>query len=259
MDKKKVFYDYVMPFIPFLAAAGWILFEPGDQFAEAVTLQRDGLNESALRPEGRCNDQDGDAALNALIMRLAPQDGANIRVDVFEEGPFLVAAAGKDRIVVTQAALTMTNQAQLAALLAHEISHLRENNDYFAEMGDAGSLDEVLDVPTWRGGGFYTLEEEEYADQDAMDMLLEAGIPVYPAVNLYNEAASYEEFGRHYAYEQFNLHPGLPERAMIWNQAARTDYSIRRSALDYQVNEALYDYCGAPAFVDSTVRVETAP
>ena len=259
MDKKKVFFDYVMPFIPFVAAAAWIVFEPGDRLAETVTLQRDGLSESALKPDKRCEDPEGDMALRAPLMRLDPQNGANIRVDVYEEGPFLVAAAGQNRIVVTQKALTMTNQAQLAALLAHEISHLRENNDYFTEMGDAASLEEVLDVPTWRGSGFYTEEEEEYADQDAMDMLMDASIPIYPAVSLYNLSDSYQGVGRHYTYEQFRLHPGLPGRVAMWNNAAQSDYSSPSMPADYRVNPAVYDYCGAPAYADSTVRVETAP
>ena len=251
-SERHILHDYVMPVLPFALLASFIFLEPWERMAEFAMIQRDGLDVESLRPSERCANAEGDASLRELLSVLDPDYGPQIRVDVYEEGPFLVAAAGKDRIMVTQAALSSSQTPLLAALLAHEISHLKAHNDDFAELGDGESELAVLDVPTWRSSGYYSEEEEEVADQDAMDMLIDAEIPLYPAVQFYNYAEYMRQPGGHYAYAQLSLHPGLTmNRAQTWQQVVDENRWGYYPALDRAQEISLRYYCGHAVFAES--------
>lgn len=249
---RHIFFDYVAPVLPFALLASFVFIEPWERMAEFALIQRDGLDVGSLQPAERCANAEGDASLNQLLAMLDPEYGPQIRVDVYEEGPFLVAAAGKDRIMVTQSALSSSRTPLLAALLAHEISHLKANNDRFAELGDSGSELAVLEVPTWRSPGFYSDEEEELADQDAMDMLLNAEIPIFPAVNFYALAQHSGQPGGHYANAQLMLHPGLPQRAETWQQVVDQSRWGYYPALNRAQEISLRYYCGHAVYAEST-------
>ena len=251
-SERHILHDYVMPVLPFALLASFIFLEPWERMAEFAMIQRDGLDVESLRPSERCANAEGDASLRELLSVLDPDYGPQIRVDVYEEGPFLVAAAGKDRIMVTQAALSSSQTPLLAALLAHEISHLKARNEDFAELGDGESELAVLDVPTWRSSGYYTQEEEELADQDAMDMLIDAQIPFTSAVVFYNYADYVRQPGGHYAHAQLSLHPGISKnRAGSWQQMVDENRWNYYRALDRAQEISLRYYCGHAVFAES--------
>jgi Zn-dependent protease with chaperone function len=197
---------------------------------------------------GRCAQPEGKRALAAMLARLDPQLAGSIDARVYRTPEFLVAALPGDKLVILREATTATTADQLAALIAHELSHLRHGDPIVAAVRENGLLavaGKIISGPdnqtlllTYGG------HEEARADREAMAMLRKAGIPLRPAAEMFEEIRVAMANGDALAAGQREFHYGIENRAAAWAAAAQADASPP-SPFSREENDALFNLCWA--------------
>ena len=223
--------------------------EWGAAFVPAKLEQRlmDGI--IAQNSPKRCSHEGGDAALRKLLVRLDPALGRTTQIVALTEPQFIVTAAPANTIVILHGAFMETSTDQLAALLAHQLSHLRHGDALTAAVRRNGLMQ--IWAAGLQGEGRDNLSmdysglEERRADIEAMQMLRRAGIPLAPAAEMYEHmrVAGAQHSG--YAYEQRDFHFGIDGRAARWKEAARSDPQALKPALTQDEDDAVFNFCWA--------------
>jgi Zn-dependent protease with chaperone function len=197
----------------------------------------------------RCRDAKGQAALEALVERVAPgatkgPDG--IKVAALNVPVFNAAALPGGYIVVFKPAITESDSEALAGVLAHEVAHVRRRHVTEAlirELGIgalirmfAGNLganaEQIVSLS-------YTRANEAQADSDAIVMLKRANVDPRPTAELFNRLAKETpEFSAAF----LRSHPLSRARAQRFAASfnARARYT---PALSRDQNDALFDVC----------------
>ena len=176
------------------------------------------------------NDPKLEAYVNQVAMRLiaiVPEKGGGFRVKVIKD-PHLNAFTYPDGFcyVYTGILARLENEAQLAALLGHEIGHyvnhhalngirhLQHQSDPaasdLADEDPASSASVLQNVEcTWSG---YRHEAELEADREGLKLMMQAGYNPYEALRLFEHLA--EEMAREKYHEPlfFGTHPRLQTR-----------------------------------------------
>jgi predicted Zn-dependent protease len=171
-----------------------------------------------------------EAYVNQVAMRLVatvPEYDGGFRVKVIKD-PHLNAFTYPDGFccVCTGILARLENEAQLAALLAHEIVHYinhhavngirRLQHQHDPAVGDAADEDTVSSALmlqgvecTWSG---YRHEAELEADREGLKLMMQAGYNPYEALRLFGHLA--EEMTREKYHEPlfFGSHPRLKTR-----------------------------------------------
>ena len=197
----------------------------------------------------RCRDANGQAALEALLERVAPGStkGADpIKVAALDVPAFNAAALPGGYIVVFKPAITETDPEALACVLAHEVAHVRRRHVTEALLRELGigalvrlfagnvgaSTEQIVALS-------YTRQNEAQADADAIEMLRRAGISPRPTAELFRRLAR-EAPG--FSAEFLESHPLSSKRAAHF--AASFDPRRRyRPALTRDQADALADIC----------------
>ncbi len=204
--------------------------DPGKQdiqaLMEAVRADEKRLEQS----DALYNDPKLEAYVNQVAMRLVatvPEKDGGFRVKVIKD-PHLNAFTYPDGFcyVNTGILARLENEAQLAALLAHEIGHyvnhhavngirrLQHQPDPAArDLADKDTASSALVAQsvecTWSG---YRHEAELEADREGLKLMMRAGYNPYEALRLFEHLA--EEMAREKYHEPlfFGTHPRLQTR-----------------------------------------------
>ncbi len=129
-----------------------------------------------------CTRREGQDALRALVQRLDPVAGGTVKLEVHNIPEFIMTALPGSTIEILRQPAVDTDAEQLAALLAHELSHVRHGDAMAAVLRENGLLatlgmllrgdDNRLLVMNYSGA------EEDRADREAIAALARAGIPL---------------------------------------------------------------------------------
>lgn len=195
----------------------------------------------------RCNRPGGEQAVRAILKRLDPALGPTVEIIAFNHRGFMTSALPANKIMVFRDALTAVEANAIAALLAHELSHLRHGDATTAmvrEEGNVGTLMAVIEGEDRdRAVMKYSGAEEERADREAMAMMRRAGIPMAQAAAMFEDmrVADYDNKG--FGAEQRDFHFGMNDRARQWQKAAAGQPATLPSVIPESQADDLYNFC----------------
>lgn len=171
----------------------------------------------------RCRNADGQAALKALMERVAPGSTKGrdaIKVAALDVPVFNAAALPGGYIVVFKPAITETDTDALAGILAHEVAHVRRRHVTEALLRELGigalirlfagnigaNAEQIVSLS-------YTRGNEAQADSDAIAMLKRAGISPKPTADLFDRLSREQGEGNGFAAQFLQSHPLSKDRA----------------------------------------------
>lgn len=229
MTPRSVFFDYINPFLPWLLIAGVIvlidLSRENRIFYDGGTVEDYDEVDWNLLDEANtfCTSPDRVIVLSQMVELLDSDFANSTRFDLFESDEIVVVMTSPSSMSVSTGAMESLTKSQLAALMAHEIGHMR--NGDIARFERSETMYNLLVTPDLDA---FSEEQEELADQEAMDMMIEAGIPTEDIVALFGATQA----GRVTNFEfQTTAHPGLPAREDRWAMA-RTQSSAEWNRID---------------------------
>jgi beta-barrel assembly-enhancing protease len=197
-----------------------------------------------------CTSPQGELVLRGLLARLDPEIAKSVRFQVVgNEGAFLITGLPGNRLYVSNAFLTTTDPDELAALLAHEVAHLRNNDPVRAALRANGTIGALIG----RMAGSrqpdqllaFSEDEEWQADQQAVSMLIAARISTLPGAILFERMEQERQANRSFGKEQYYMHYGFgANRAKLWRDLPdkSADYWAR-PALAPEQGDVLFNYC----------------
>jgi predicted Zn-dependent protease len=229
---------------------------------------RERLGDTVMRSfadRRRCTEPAGQAALDALVVRLVPDGSFTGRVAVLDWQLVNAFAAPGRRVVLTRAIVQRaTSPDELAGVLAHELGHGRELHPEAGLVRSVGFWALIQMVFTGTPGAVgnagtmllqlaYTRSSEREADDQALVLLKRAGISAKPFAAFFQRMdrerrpspvpASIPGAGR-LGSDLFSTHPNTPERiAKIERQEAYPS----TPALTAEQWRDLKEICGAQA------------
>lgn len=197
-----------------------------------------------------CKSAKGDLAFRALLARIDPEIAKSVRIQVVgNEGAFLISSLPGNRLYISNAFLTTTDPEELAALLAHEVAHLRNGDPVRAGLRASGTIGGLIG----RIAGdrlpeqllVFSEEEERKADQQALSMLMAGGIRTLPGAKLFERMERERQANRSFGKEQYYMHFGFGEnRAKAWRDIPdRSAEHWVRPALTSEQADDLFNYC----------------
>ncbi|MEP7315577.1 MAG: M48 family metalloprotease [Sphingomicrobium sp.] len=192
-----------------------------------------------------CNSPAGKNAVAALIRKLG-SDPANLRVLNIPADGYLIAARPGKRVIIAQNAVAEADNEVLAALLAHELSHVRHDDPFrAAARWEGGSIWFRMAFPYASDaivGQDYTAAEERRADREALDELLEAQVDLEPVAKFFALSATPGTPESLMTRFYTTVHPIKKERLQHWQDAAVRQRD-GRPALDRERTDDLYNIC----------------
>lgn len=203
----------------------------------------------AQNAANRCSHDGGEEALRGLLARLDPDLGPSVDVVGFNEGGFVVTATPGNKLIVTRGALQQADAETVAALLAHQLSHLRHGDPIIAMVRHEGALGmwgAILEGRPSDGVNMsYSGIEERRADMEAMAMLRRARISIAPAARFFEEIRVSRAQNSFVAYEYRDFHFGIDSAAKRWAAAAAAQLREDGAgfALDRDSSDALFNFC----------------
>ena len=76
----------------------------------------------------RCGHEGGEEAIRKILVRLDPKLGPSVDIVGINQGGFMVTAMPPKKLLLLRDALTAVDADALAALIAHELSHIRHGD-----------------------------------------------------------------------------------------------------------------------------------
>jgi hypothetical protein len=197
----------------------------------------------------RCRRADGQRALEALAERVAPGSTAGpdgIKLAALNVPVFNAAALPGGYIVVFKPAITETQSAALAGVLAHEIAHVRRRHVTEALIRELG-IGALIRLFSGNLGAnaeqivalSYTRRNEAEADADAIVMLRRANIDPRPTAALFRRLA---KEAPQFSAQFLQSHPASSERAQRF-AASFNPAAHYAPVLDRGEADALFDIC----------------
>lgn len=197
-----------------------------------------------------CKSARGEGVLRSLLSRLDPGVAKSVRFHVVGNEPaFLITSLPGDRLYISNAFLTTTNPDELAALLAHEVAHLRNGDPTRAALRASGTIGAFIGRIAGQRQPeqllAFSADEERRADQQAVSMLIAARISTLPAANLFERMDQERQANRSFGKEQYYMHFGFgDDRAKLWRDIPDKSASYwARPALSQGEGDALFNYC----------------
>lgn len=195
----------------------------------------------------RCTSAAGNAALQKLLVRLDPQIGPKVEIIGLREYGLLVSSLPANHLVIYRFATTEIEQEALAALLAHELSHLKHGDPITAAVrnyGHVGAWAAIMQGEDRRDLHLeFSSAEESRADLEAMSMMRRAGIPMEPAAELFHQMYVASNTGSLFAIGQRDFHFGLPHRAARWRAAADAQTSAHLAPIPAEEADEIFNFC----------------
>lgn len=227
MTPRSVFFDYINPFVPWLIIAAFVVFV--NQRTEALFDDAGSIEDYDEADYTLVNDYErfcanpaGEDVLFQIASLLDERRAPYLRFDQFVSERTIVMATSYNSMAVSTGAMKNLAPDQLAALMAHEIGHMRNGN-----FDNRPTSDMMIDA-MFDNDQQFTDEQEELADQTAMDLMIDAGIPTDGATALFDLNAVSQQASYDF---QHRVHPGIPARSNSWS-AARTRASVGWEEID---------------------------
>ena len=195
----------------------------------------------------RCGHEGGEEAIRKILVRLDPELGPSIDIVGINQGGFMVTALPPRKLLLFRDTLTAVDADAVAALLAHELSHIRHGDAAAAVVrheGNVATMFALLEGEDRRRALLqFSGEEEDRADHEAIDSMKRAGLPLSSAARMFEQmrVASYENSG--FAAEQRDFHFGFDNRARRWAVAAQSDPPGQKPAAEGSDADNLYNFC----------------
>ena len=191
----------------------------------------------------RCNRQGGEEAAKKILARLDPAIGDDVEIIALSSGTVLVTSLPGRKLLIMRGALGDVDAEALAALLAHELSHIRHGDTIAAMVryeGFLGAMAAIIQGHDRRDAFMeFSGEEEERADREANAMMQRARITMKPAARMFAEMRTDEYFAR----SQRDFHFGMPNRAQAWERAAQAEPRILPALLRPDEADNLFNFC----------------
>ena len=161
-----------------------------------------------------CTSPEGERVLRGLLARFDPEIAKSVRFQVVgNEGVFLITGLPGNRLYLSNAFLTTTDPDELAALLAHEVAHLRNKDTVRAALRANGTIGALIGRIAERRHPdqllAFSQDEEWRADQQAVSMLMAARISTLPGANLFARMEQERQANRSFGKEQYYMHYGF--------------------------------------------------
>lgn len=240
---------------------------PSEWVAKAITptLQHRLVDGAiAQNASQRCAREGGEETIRKLLLRLDPALGARVKIVGLNVGDFMTTAAPAGLIVVTRGVVQQTDPEAMAALLAHQLSHLRHGDPVVAMVRHEGA---------WGIGGAllegrltngirmdYSGLEERRADLEAIAMLRAARISLAPAARLFEEIRVSRAQGTYVAYEYRDFHFGIEAQSKHWAEAAFAQRGTPTTpALDRDGSDDLFNFCWAGKLPAASIPPDAQP
>lgn len=205
-----------------------------------------------------CSREGGGEAFRKLLVALDPRLGPTVQVTALDYPGYTVTSLPGRNIAVLRGAMTEFHELAIAALLAHELAHIRRGDPMTAVVrrnGFLGTWGAILQADDRRQLLFdFSAREEAAADLEAMAMMRRAGIPLARAAELFEDARKAEAGSTSFAIDQRRFHFGLTNRAAAWRTAAGKDPIPVRPLLNQDEADAIYNYCWPGQILQSEVR-----
>jgi hypothetical protein len=196
-----------------------------------------------------CNSAEGERAIRDLIRRFDPNLAKSVRIEVLNEGVFVMSALPGDRLIIYKPVLAEIESDEFAALLAHEVAHLQKRDAVEAALRANGTFGSLVGNVAHNGypAGLvdFSAEQEGAADRAALVMLMRANISPLPGANLFDRMEQARKQNDAFGKEQYYLHYGFyPDRARRWRDAPSKGWLQRAGhAMRAQQEDALFNYC----------------
>lgn len=197
--------------------------------------------------ERRCNSPTARQALDQLIRKLGSEP-SQIDVTTIVPDGILISARPGGRLLIAANAITETDPEVFAALLAHELAHLRHGDPMraVARWEGAGLFPILLFPPDQPHllGQAYSKAEENRADREALRALERARISVVPVVEFLGRAMMEGDADRMTARHYREAHPITLQRIARWSAASRFQQHTR-PPLERDPADELFNICWA--------------
>lgn len=196
-----------------------------------------------------CHSIEGERAIRDLIRRFDPNIAKSVRIEVLNEGLFVMSALPDDRLIIYKPMLAEIEPDEFAALLAHEVAHLQKRDAVEAALRANGTLGALLGNVAQNGhpDGVveFSAEQEGAADRAALELLMRANISPLPAANLFDRMEQARKQNDAFGKDQYYLHYGFyPDRARRWRDVPAKGWLQRAGhAMSAQQEDAVFNYC----------------
>lgn len=245
-----------------LAGYGWYLWPvwaamiallvaqiPADWAASLTpaALEHRALPAGIYDDEDRCTSPMGDGVIRRFISRFDPSLGKDIRIDVVRSSSFVLTSLPDRRLLISDTALRDTDPDALAALIAHEIAHLKNDDALealFRARGPVETYSRIIFGSDEEPNGSllrFSRAQELDADRAALAMLVAADISLEGGANFYVERGSADALTKAFGSELGSLHAGDLSRS-VWLRAV-IDNPGNRPAFTQQEVTALTNFC----------------
>jgi hypothetical protein len=160
-----------------------------------------------------------------------------------------MSALPDDRLVIYKSFLSEIEANEFAALLAHEVAHLKRRDAVEAVLRADGTFGAFLaaafrsEAPDWYLE--FSPEQERAADSEAVSMLIRANISPLAGAELFDRMERARQRNEYFGKEQYYLHYGLyPARAKRWRDIPEKGLLLDdKPAFSPREEDALFNYC----------------
>jgi Zn-dependent protease with chaperone function len=237
--------------IPIVLAVPFFLADhlPGEWYAEmtphsaAVRLEQRALEKLQRQT---CDDMSGQAALDALIRKLAHPSAGPVEAIAVNEHSFMVSGRPGGQLLAFRSAIVEVDADVLAALVAHELAHIEAGATLRAAgRGEGGKYLLRLAMPWWEDRPAeltYSRAEERAADDAAMAKLFDAGISLRPAADFFARIDQANKGDRYWAQDYSEQHGGISNRATVWRTASNNQGATHPTLSERQADD-LFNIC----------------
>lgn len=199
--------------------SGWCLSTTSDRLMEASNkFERDViLNKLVIGTENQYE------YLHSILSKLAPQSANQYRINIIKSPIANAYALPNGLIGVNTGLLTaVDNEAQLAMILAHEISHIELNHSVRLRE-DYNNSGFITSIPLLGGAigeaiyNDYSQSNEKEADIEGLRMIAEAGYDSNESIAAYYQLMEFNGLWEQRTYNKSNTHPKTTSRIEYLN------------------------------------------
>ena len=191
----------------------------------------------------RCKREGGEEAAKKIVTRLDPARAKDVELIILNDGPLMVSALPRNKLVITRGALGDVDAEALAAMLAHNLAHLNHGDAKVAMVryeGVLGTIAAIIAGPDRREAPTeFSGEEEVRADREAMVMMQRARVSMKPAARMFDDMRTDQFFGQAYR----NFHFGMAGRERAWRTAAAAEPTRLPPLLTQDDGDNLFNAC----------------
>ena len=187
-----------------------------------AALEHRALPAGIYDDEDRCRSPMGERTIRRFISRFDPSLAKEIKIDVVRSSSFVLTSLPARRLLISDTALRDTESDALAALIAHEIAHLKKDDALEALFRARGPVEiyvrMIFGSDEEPHGSLlrFSPAQELDADRAARGMLVAADISLVGGADFYVERSSADALTKTFGSELGSLHAGDLSSSADW-------------------------------------------